>query len=149
MFRRNVMLPCHRRWLRILFFCLYPVISAWPAVKLQVQCLRVDGLHFAPHLFPPVPRRAGSEIIQHEVSVPSFTVMLGSCLCFAVAEAGRIVLVTRLSPTMQAALDGSFMVMLGVAACMVRCASTCAFACKMHALVAHWRSQERRASPLW
>ena len=80
----------------------------------------------APRTPHPIPRDpvtrccAGAEIIQHEVSVPSFTVMLGSCLCFAVAEAGRVVLVMRLSATLQAALDGAYIVMLGIAACVVR-----------------------------
>ena len=65
---------------------------------------------------------AGSELLSHEITVPSVTVMLGSCACFAISEAGRVALVSKLSPTLQGALDAMFLVAVGSFACVVRSA---------------------------
>ena len=68
---------------------------------------------------------AGLELLQHEVTVPSISVMLASCACFAVAEGGRIALAPCLSATLQAALDAIFLVAVGAIACLVRLETHC------------------------
>jgi hypothetical protein len=64
--------------------------------------------------------RAGPELLQHDISVPSISVVCGSSACFAVAETCRACFVYKLSATLQAAMDGAFMVALATLACFVR-----------------------------